>query len=58
MKKNKNDYKLGWTPIMTFMMNVPGVVIPKDKKDIMEKILSDTFNTTTRYLQERYSYIF
>lgn len=43
---------------MTLMMDVPGVVIPGDRKVIMEKVLSNAFNNTARYLQERHYYIF
>ena len=57
-KKRKNNYNLQWTPIMTLMMDVPGVVIPGDRKVIMEKVLSNAFNNTARYLQERQYYIF
>ena len=57
-KKLKDEYRFEWQPVFREMMKAPGLVIPKDPRDVDDAFVESSYAVATAFLREKYSFIF
>ena len=57
-KKLQERYRYEWQPIFREMMKTPGLVIPKDVRDVDDAFVERSYASATAFLRDKYSFIF